>query len=60
MLPGQLSNRGAKVALPAPGVGVVSTIFGSHWGVMSGTSMATPIATGVLALRLAATPAVKD
>jgi minor extracellular protease Epr len=54
------SNRGAKVALTAPGVGVVSTIFGSRWGVMSGTSMATPIATGVLARRLAATLAVKD
>lgn len=54
------SNHGAKVALTAPGVGVVSTIFGSRWGVMSGTSMATPIATGVLARRLAATPAVKN
>ena len=54
------SNHGAKVALTAPGVGVVSTIFGSRWGVMSGTSMATPVATGVLARRLAATPAVKD
>ncbi|WP_395321880.1 S8 family peptidase [Variovorax sp. UC74_104] len=54
------SNRGAKVALTAPGVGIVSTIFGDRWGVMSGTSMATPIATGVLARRLAATPAVKS
>ena len=54
------SNRGTKVALTAPGVGVVSTIFDSRWGVMSGTSMATPIATGVLARRLAATSAVKD
>ena len=54
------SNRGAKVALTAPGVGVVSTIFSSRWGVMSGTSMATPIATGVLARRLAASPSVKD
>ncbi len=54
------SNRGAKVAPTAPGVGVVSTIFGSRWGVMSGTSMATPIATGVLARRLAASPTVKD
>lgn len=54
------SNRGAKVALTAPGVGVVSTIFGSRWGVMSGTSMAAPIATGVLARRLASTPAVKE
>jgi minor extracellular protease Epr len=54
------SNHGAKVALTAPGVGVVSAIFGGRWGVMSGTSMATPIATGVIARRLAATPAVKD
>jgi minor extracellular protease Epr len=53
------SNHGAKVALTAPGVGVVSTIFGSRWGVMSGTSMATPIVTGVLARRLAADSAVK-
>ncbi|MCK7500289.1 MAG: S8 family serine peptidase [Comamonadaceae bacterium] len=52
------SNHGAKVALTAPGVGVVSTIPGGRWGVMSGTSMATPIATGVLARRMAATPAV--
>jgi len=53
------SNRGAKVALTAPGVGIVSTIFNHRWGVMDGTSMACPIATGVLARRLAATPAVR-
>jgi minor extracellular protease Epr len=50
------SNRGVKVALTAPGVAVVSTIFDNRWGAMSGTSMATPIATGVLARRLAASP----
>jgi subtilisin len=50
------SNRGAKVALAAPGVAIVSTIFNDRWGVMSGTSMATPIATGVLARRLAGSP----
>ena len=50
------SNRGAKVALTAPGVAIVSTIPGDRWGVMSGTSMATPVATGVLARRLAASP----
>lgn len=53
------SNRGTKVALTAPGVAVVSTIFDDRWGAMSGTSMATPIATGVLARRLAASP-VRD
>lgn len=50
------ANRGPKVALTAPGVAVVSTIFDNRWGVMSGTSMATPIATGVLARRLARSP----
>jgi subtilisin len=54
------SNHGDKVALTAPGVAVVSCIPGSRWGVMSGTSMATPIATGVLARRLAASPAVRN
>lgn len=49
----QFSNRGRKLALTAPGVAIVSTLFGNRWGVMSGTSMATPIATGVLARRLA-------
>lgn len=53
------SNRGAKVQLTSPGVAVLSAIFGDRWGVMSGTSMATPIATGVLARRLAASP-VRD
>ncbi|TMG98173.1 MAG: peptidase S8/S53 subtilisin kexin sedolisin, partial [Betaproteobacteria bacterium] len=52
------SNRGAKVALTAPGVAVVSTIFDDRWGVMSGTSMATPITTGVLARRLGDSPVV--
>ena len=56
----RFSNRGAKVALTSPGVGIVSTIFQNRWGVMDGTSMATPVATGVLARRLAATPAVRD
>lgn len=54
------SNRGTKVALTAPGVAIVSTIFKDRWGVMSGTSMATPIATGVIARRLAANSAVRD
>lgn len=50
------SNRGTKVGLTAPGVAVVSTIFGGRWGVMCGTSMAAPIATGVIARRLAKSP----
>jgi subtilisin len=53
------SNRGAKVGLAAPGVGVVSAIFRERWGVMDGTSMACPIATGVIAKRLAASPVLR-
>jgi len=49
----QFSNRGRQQGLTAPGVAIVSTLFGNRWGVMSGTSMATPVATGVLARRLA-------
>jgi minor extracellular protease Epr len=52
------SNYGTQIKLTAPGVGIVSTIFNHRWGVMDGTSMASPIAAGVLARRLAATPEV--
>ena len=52
------SNRGSSVALTAPGVGIVSTIHQDRWGVMDGTSMATPVATGVLARRLADSPQI--
>jgi len=55
----KFSNRGDKVALTAPGVAIVSTIPNDRWGVMSGTSMATPVATGVLARRLAASPVLQ-
>jgi subtilisin len=44
------------VSLAAPGVGIISTIHGSRYGVMDGTSMATPVATGVLARKLSGSP----
>ncbi|MGI6415159.1 MAG: S8 family serine peptidase [Thermoguttaceae bacterium] len=45
------SNYGAtQVDLAAPGVDVLSTIRGGGYGLNSGTSMAAPHATGVLAL----------
>lgn len=52
------SNIGNQVDLTGPGVGIVSTLPGGHYGVMSGTSMATPAATGAAAAALAQQPAV--
>lgn len=44
------SNYGPKVELSAPGVAVNSTVPGGGYGLMSGTSQATPHVTGVAAL----------
>jgi serine protease len=45
------SNYGAvSVDIAAPGVNTYSTLPGNHYGTMSGTSMAAPHVTGVLAL----------
>ena len=51
------SNVGTALDVAGAGVAVVSTVPGGH-APMSGTSMACPAVTGVLARLLADTPAV--
>ena len=54
------SNVGPPIDVCGPGGGIVSTLPGDRYGVMSGTSMACPAVTGVLASLLSSTPEVRD
>lgn len=54
------SNVGPPIDFAGPGEGILSTLPGGRYGVMSGTSMACPAVTGFAAALLSANPTIMN
>jgi thermitase len=53
------SSQGNYVDIAAPGVGIYTTTLGGGYGAPSGTSVASPVVAGVVALMMSANPTLK-
>lgn len=59
--PAYFTNFGkGHVMIAAPGVDIYSTVPGNRWSNMSGTSMATPLAAGIIARALSSGMTMSD
>lgn len=56
----EFSNYGLNIDVAAPGVNILSTMPDENYGVISGTSMATPFVTGIASLVLSVDPSVSS